>query len=61
MIALTKLNDTEFILNEDLIEIMEERPDTTIRLTNGNTYIAKETVDEVIKKIIYFKKQIFNR
>jgi len=42
MITLTKLNGTKFVLNCDLIETIQENPDTTIRLSNGNVYIVKE-------------------
>ena len=35
MITLTKLNEKEFVLNDDLIQTMEETPDTVITLTNG--------------------------
>ena len=41
MITLTKLNGTQFVLNSDLIEVIQENPDTTIRLTNGITYIVE--------------------
>jgi flagellar protein FlbD len=56
---LTRLNDTKFALNDDAIEVMEERPDTTIRLTNGNIYIVKESVQEVTLLIIKYRRQIF--
>ena len=42
MITLTKLNkagDEQYILNCDLIETIEERPDTTIRLINGKHFV----------------------
>ncbi len=55
MIALTKLDDTKFIVNSDLIETIEERPDTTIRLTTKSYYIVKETMDEVVNKVIDYK------
>jgi flagellar protein FlbD len=57
MILLTKLNDTEFILNDDLIETIEETPDTTIRLTSKNYIIVKEPMMEVVAKVIEFRKQ----
>ena len=48
MITLTKLNGTKFVLNCDLIETIQENPDTTIRLSNGNVYIVKEPSDMVV-------------
>lgn len=58
MIILTKLNTKEFALNSDLIEVIEETPDTVITTTNGNKYVVKETTQEVIDKIIAYKRNI---
>lgn len=58
MITLTKLNTQGFAINSDLIETIEETPDTVITMTNGNKYVVKETTQEVIERIIHFKKQI---
>lgn len=60
MIVLTKLNDTEIVINCDYIEIMEETPDTTITLTTGRKIIVKEAVDDIIDKIITYKKGLNN-
>lgn len=56
MIVLTKLNDVEIVVNSDYIEIMQEAPDTTITLTTGRKIIVKEAVDDIIDKIITYKK-----
>lgn len=64
MITLTKLNkahDEHFILNCDLIETIEERPDTTIRLVNGKHFVVAETSAEVISKVVAFKRSIYGR
>jgi len=64
MIELTKLNkanDETFILNCELIETIEERPDTTIRLVNGNHFVVAESVAEVINKVVTFKRSIARR
>ena len=55
MITLTKLNGTQFALNCDHIETIQENPDTTIRLSNGNIYIVEETMDAVIDIIKKYK------
>ncbi len=59
MIHLTRLNDTEFVLNCDLIETIQENPDTTIRLTTGNLYIVKESMDEVVRATTRYKQNLF--
>lgn len=60
MIVLTKLNNVDFVLNCDLIETVLENPDTTIRLTDGNVYIVKESYQQVIDKTIAFKRKIYS-
>ncbi|AYF55003.1 MULTISPECIES: flagellar FlbD family protein [Clostridium] len=59
MIRLKALNKKEFYLNEDNIEKIEEVPETLITLTNGKKYIVLEPTQEVINKVIEFKKKIF--
>lgn len=58
MITLTKLNGTPFLLNDDLIETVEERPDTTIHLTNGHLLIVKESGAELVSRIAAFRRGI---
>ena len=58
MIVLTKLNDAPFILNDDLIETIEENPDTTIRLTSKNYIIVKESMMEVVTRVVAYRKEI---
>lgn len=59
MITITRLNDKEIVINAELIETVEETPDTTITMTTGRKYIAKETSEEIIKKIVEYKRKIF--
>ena len=54
----TRLNRKNFVLNADLIEVMEETPDTVITLTTGHKYLVKESVDEVLDKIYAYKRKI---
>ena len=57
MVLLTKLDGHKFMLNCDLMESIEEKPDTTIRLTTKSYYIVKESMQDVVKKIIIFKRE----
>jgi len=59
MIYLKRMNNKEFIVNVDLIELIEETPDTVITLNNGHKMIVIETAEEVMKKIIDYKRKIF--
>ncbi len=59
MIRLTRLNSSSFVLNCDLIEIMESTPDTVITLNNGKKYVVAESIEEVVTKVIQYKGSIF--
>ena len=44
------------MLNEDMIESVNQTPDTIINMTNGHSFIVMESMDEVMEKIIAFHK-----
>ena len=56
MIELTKLNNKKFVINSDLIESVEAMPDSTISLTTGNKFVVRESVQDIIHKIIEFRQ-----
>jgi flagellar protein FlbD len=58
MIVLHKLNGDEFVLNANHIELVEEKPDTTITLINDKIYIVKERKEEVVKLAIEYYNKI---
>jgi len=58
MIILHKMNGDEFILNPIHIETVEEKPDTVITLTNDKKYLVKEKRDEIIQKIMEYRKRL---
>ena len=58
MIKVTRLNGKEYYINFDLIEIIEATPDTVITLRDGKKYVVLETTDEIIDKIIDFKRKV---
>lgn len=59
MISLTRLNGHPLMVNCDLIEQIEETPDTVITLVSGNKLIVRDHMTDVQKKIIEFKRRIF--
>lgn len=61
MIEVTRLNGTKVIINSDLIEKVEESPDTIISLTSGNKIIVKESRQEIKNLVILYKKEIYHR
>lgn len=58
MIKLTRLNGSVYVLNSDLIETIEATPDTVISTTDAKKYVCRESVDDVIAKIIEFRGRI---
>jgi len=59
MIELTKMSGVTFMLNPDLIESIEENPDTVITLVNGKKFIVKERRQEVKNLVISYKRDIY--
>ncbi|MBN2326261.1 MAG: flagellar FlbD family protein [Candidatus Omnitrophica bacterium] len=59
MIHLTRLNNTPFMMNAELIETVEATPDTIISLVTGRKYIVLESVEEVREKCVSYKREIF--
>ena len=57
MIKLTRLNGEEFVINGDLIEIVDANPDTVITLINEHKFVVREKIEEVIDKVIEYKRQ----
>lgn len=60
MIGLTRLNGDRIFINIDLIEIMEQTPDTVVTLTTGKKLVVKESVAQIISEIVKFKKLTSN-
>lgn len=59
MIALTRLNGHPVMVNSDLIESLEETPDTVVTLTSGNKLIVRDKMADVQRKIVAFKRAIY--
>ena len=41
-----------------MIRTIEERPDTTIVLMNGDTFIVRERLDEVVAKAVEYGRMV---
>ncbi|HUB82529.1 MAG TPA: flagellar FlbD family protein [Bryobacteraceae bacterium] len=59
MIRLTRLNHVPMVLNSDLIEHIDVTPDTVITLTTGQILRVRETAEEVVERIVEFRRRIF--
>lgn len=58
MIKLKRLNHSEVVINAELIELVEETPNTVITLVNGHKMIVVDSADEVIRKVVDYKRSI---
>ena len=58
MIQLTRLNNARLALNSDLIKYVEEAPDTVITLLNGEKLVVRETTEQVIDRVLEFRRAI---
>jgi len=58
MIRLTRLNNEEFVINCRQIERIESIPESNVVLVSGRHYVVKESIDEIIDKVIEFNAKI---
>ena len=58
MINVTRMNGTELTINAELIEMIEEVPDTVIALTTGKKIIVKESRQKVVNLVKLYKNEI---
>ncbi len=59
MIEVTRLKGTKIIINAEMIETIEETPDTVITLINGKKYVINEKSDIVTQLVIDYKRKIY--
>jgi flagellar protein FlbD len=55
MIELTRLNGTPMMLNSDLIKTAETSPDTMLTLIHGEKLIVRESIDEVVRRVLAYR------
>jgi len=60
MITITRLNGEKLMINIDLIEVIEETPDTIVTLTTGKKVLVKESARQIKEEIIKFRKRIYS-
>ncbi len=59
MIRVHRLNNQEFLVNCELIEFVEETPNTVVSMVSGRKLVVSETTVEIQKLIIEYKRKIF--
>lgn len=58
MIRLTRLDGSEFIVNAELIQFIESRPDTYVTLTTNEKLIVREPLTEVVKRSLAYSRAV---
>ncbi len=59
MVELTLLNGLSVVLNGDLIERIEARPDTIVSLTTGRKLLVRESVAEVVHRLFNYRRALY--
>ncbi len=58
MIVLTRLGGSTFALNSDLIERVDETPDTVITLVDGAKYLVSESLEHVVAAVRAYRSAV---
>lgn len=58
MIRLTRLNNQALTVNSDLIKFIEQSPDTLITLVSGEKIVVRESVEQILAKVIEFRRAV---
>lgn len=61
MIQLTRLNNQTFVVNSDLIKFIDRSPDTVITLLSGEKIVVRDSVEQVLDRIVEFRRLIVPR
>ena len=58
MIIVSRLNGERFGVNAEHIERVEETPDTVLTLIEGRKYIVRESLEEVIERVVAYRARV---
>jgi flagellar protein FlbD len=58
MIRLTRLNNRSLVVNSELIKFIENAPDTVITLVSGEKIVVLETAEEVMTRIVEYRRRL---
>lgn len=60
MIHVSRLSGEPFGLNADLIQRVEETPDTVVTLVDGTKLLIGESLAEVIERVVEFRASVLS-
>ncbi len=58
MIRVTRLDGSELTVNCDLLESVEHTPDTVISLLNSHKLVVRESVEEIVDRVVEYKRKL---
>jgi len=58
MIHVTRLDGTDVVVNADLISTIERTPDTMLALVTGARLMVRETVEELVDKVVSYRRRL---
>lgn len=58
MIYVTRLNHNTMVVNAELIATVESTPDTMLTLSNGHQFLVRETVAELVARVLEYRRQV---
>ena len=60
MIKVSRLkSNDDFVVNAELIETIEETPDTVVTLTSGKKLIVEESMDEIVRRVMDYRRALY--
>jgi flagellar protein FlbD len=58
MIHVTRLDGSDVVVNADLVATVERTPDTVLALVTGVRIMVKETVEDIVNKVIDYRRRL---
>jgi len=58
MIHLTRINHEPIVVNSDLIEHIDLKPDTILTMTTGQKFVVLETAEEIVGRVVQFRRSL---
>ena len=58
MIPVIRLDGSQILLNDDLIESIQQTPDTVVSLVTGRTMVLRDSPDDILARVIAFKQAV---
>jgi flagellar protein FlbD len=61
MIKVTRLDGRQLVVNAELIELIESTPDTILSLTNEHKLIVRESLDDVVERVVAYRQRVYRQ